>query len=142
MLDFVAELSKYAVRNVCRVLCNKVNSNTLGSYKLNHLLNLLNEYAWHIREEEMRLIEEENDYRLLLISHLRKFLKQLCHHPKKEDCIELGIVHKGCGIQNIYHTSSVYVMANPVHNVKVRFSEELISALILNWKNSSNDCAQ
>src|SRR4029079_15939057 len=70
VLDPVAELSEYDIRHVERVLADEVDADALGANQANDLLDLVLERLGAIGKEEVRLIEEEDQLRLLGISNL------------------------------------------------------------------------
>ncbi len=79
----------------------------------------------------MRLVEEENQLRLVDIADFRQFLEQLRQQPEQERRIELGIFHQLVRRQDIDDAAPLAVGAHEVVEVERGLAEEGIGALVL-----------
>ncbi len=77
MLHAVAHLGQHAFRHVKRVLGHEIDANALGTDELHGLLDLLQQSGRGIGKEQVRLIEKENELRLVRVAHFRQGLEQL-----------------------------------------------------------------
>ncbi|HMK23248.1 MAG TPA: hypothetical protein VK466_13005 [Terriglobales bacterium] len=74
MLHPVSELSQDDFGNVQGTLSDKVNAYALGPNQPNHLLDFLGKHRGQVIEQQMGLVEEEHQLRLLGIANLRQLL--------------------------------------------------------------------
>jgi hypothetical protein len=70
MLDAVAELGKHGFGHVERVLGDEIDADALGADQPDDLLDLLQQRLRRVVEQEVRLVEEEDQPRLLRIADL------------------------------------------------------------------------
>jgi hypothetical protein len=84
VLHAVAELRQHGVRHVERVLRHEIDADALGADQPHHLLDLLQQRLRRVGEQQMRLVEEEHQLRLVRIADLGHFLEQLRHQPQQE----------------------------------------------------------
>ena len=73
MLDAIAQLAGYTVWNIGRILCDKEDSDTLGTDEAHDEFNFFQEDLWCILEEDMGLIKEEDHLGLVQIAHLWQY---------------------------------------------------------------------
>ena len=84
MLHAVAKLPKHDVRHIDRVLRHEVNPDSLGPDQPDDLLNLALQRRRQIIEEQVRLVEEEDQFRLVEIARFRQFFVQLRQQPQQQ----------------------------------------------------------
>ena len=89
MLDAIAELAQHGLRHVERVLRHEIDADSLGSNEPHDLLDLVQQLLRRIGKEQMRLVEEENELRLVRIADFRQPLVQLGQEPQEHGRIEL-----------------------------------------------------
>ena len=71
VLDLISKLGKNSVRNILRILCNKVNANALRTDQLHYLFDLFKQGTVRSIKQHMSLIEEKDHLRLWKISCFR-----------------------------------------------------------------------
>ena len=96
VLDAVAHLGEHDVGHVERVLRDEVDADALRADQADDLLDLLEERLRRVVEEEMRLVEEEDQLRLLGIADLGQFLEQLRQQPQEERRVERAATASAC----------------------------------------------
>src|SRR5438309_11968077 len=89
MLDPVPKLAEHCLRHIDRVLRHKEDTDALRPDEPNYLLNSRLQDGWEIVEQQVGLVEEEDQLRLLRVADLRQLLKQLTHQPQQEGRIQL-----------------------------------------------------
>jgi hypothetical protein len=77
MLHAVAELARNGVGNVERVLGDEIDADALRADQAHDLLDFLQQRLRRVIEQEMRLVEEEDELRLVGIADLLKLFEQL-----------------------------------------------------------------
>ena len=92
VLDAVAELPEHGVGNVRRVLRHEIDADAFGSDQAHDLLDLLDQRGRRVREQEMRLVEEKDEPRLLGIANLRQPLEELGQHPEQKRRVQLRAI--------------------------------------------------
>ena len=75
MLDAVAQLAKHPVRHVDWVLRHEINAYSFGADQPHDLLDLVHQRLGRVVEQQMRLVEEEHEFRLRRIAGFRQFLE-------------------------------------------------------------------
>ena len=65
VLHAVAELRRHLVRHVERILGDEIDADALGADQPHHLLDLVEQRLGRVGEQEMRLVEEEHELRLV-----------------------------------------------------------------------------
>ena len=68
--------------NVDRVLRDEVYADAFGADEANDLLDFFEERGRCIVEQQMRLVEEECEFRLVLVADLRKQFEQFAEKPQ------------------------------------------------------------
>ena len=81
MLDAVAELGQNAIGNIERILGDEINADTFRAHELDHLLHLIDEPLGGVFEQQMCLIEEENEARLVDVSGFGKGFEDFGKKP-------------------------------------------------------------
>src|SRR6478609_929027 len=94
MLDAVAELSEHRLRDIERILRHEINADTLRADETHDLLDCAHELLWCIVEEEMRLVEKEDQFRLFGIADLRQLLEQFGEEPEQKRRVETRRGHE------------------------------------------------
>ena len=140
MLDAVSQLAQDAVGDVGRVLRDEVHADALASDQADHLLDLADQRGSGVREEGMRLIEEENELRELLVADFRHVRIDVGQQPEQESRIELRVEHQLVGGQHAHHAAAV-LDREEVLDVEGRLGEELLRALVLQGEQRALDGA-
>ena len=139
MLDLVSKLSQNAVRNILRILCNEIDTHTLGADQLHHLLDLLKENPGSGIKQKMRLVKEKYHLGLFSVPGLRQSFKQFGYHPQQKSGIHSRIVDQLLAVQNLDHTFSVAVCAKPVIDIECRLSKKIFCAFRFQGDDRSDD---
>ena len=139
VLDFVAELREDAVRDVRRVLGDEVDADTLRTDEFDDLLDLLEQFLGGVVEEHVRLIEEEDDLRLLGVADFGKGLIELGHHPQHEGGIHGRVVHELLAVEDVDLALAGRVGREPVVDVEGGLAEELVAAFGLERDDRADD---
>ena len=130
VLHAVAQLGQHLVRHVDRVLRDEIDADALGADQPHHLLDLVHQRLRRIVEQQMRLVEEEHQFRLRQVAGFRQFLKQLRQHPQQEGGVEPRALHQLVGDQNIDHAAAVAVGLHEILQRQRRLAEEFRAALV------------
>jgi hypothetical protein len=77
VLDTVPELAEHGVGHVRRALRDEIDPHALGSDEPHDLLDLLDQRRRRVREQQVRLVEEEHERRLVRIADFGQTLEQL-----------------------------------------------------------------
>ena len=88
VLHAVAQLGEHLVRHVDRVLRDEIDADALGADQADHLLDLVHQRLRRVVEQQMRLVEEEHQFRLRQVAGFRQLFKQLRQHPQQEGGVE------------------------------------------------------
>ena len=109
VLDPVAELAAYLVRHVDRILSYEIDADALGADQPHHLLDRLLKRLRRVPEQQMCLVEEKDERRLLGIAHLGQILEQLGEQPEQEGGVERGLVINLFRGENVHMAASGFV---------------------------------
>ena len=90
-----------AFGHVGRVLGDEVDADALGADQAHHPLHRLDQRRRRVVEQEMRLVEEEDELRLVEVADLRQLLEQLRHQPEEEGGVEARVVHQLVGGEDV-----------------------------------------
>ncbi len=131
MLHAVAELGEDRLRHVERVLGDEIDADALGTDEAHHLLDLLDQGLRRVLEQEMGLVEEEDELRLVDVADLGEFLEELRQQPQQEGRVELRARHQLVGGQQVDVAAPFPVGAHQVLQRQRRLAEELRAALVL-----------
>jgi hypothetical protein len=96
VLDAVAELAEHRLRHVERVLRDEVDADALGADQPHHLLDLVDQRRRRIVEQQVRLVEEEHQLRLVEVARFGQLLEQLGQQPEQEGRVQLRRVASAC----------------------------------------------
>ena len=84
----------------------------------------------------MRFVKEENKLRFFKVSGFRQIFIKFAQNPQKESCIKHWRLHKLICSKDVYNALSVRCL-HQIVNIEHRFTEELISALIFQYQQTS-----
>ena len=129
MLDAVGELREDVVGDVGGGLRHEEDADALRADELDDLNYLLHERLRRVREEEVRLVEEEYDARLFDVADLGELLEELRHQPEQERRIDGRAVDEAGAGQDVDISAPVEVRPHPVAYVEFRLAEEPLAAL-------------
>ena len=87
MLHAVAQLPQDVLRYVGGALRDEVDAHPLGTYQADDLFNLVHQRLAGVFEEHVRLVEEEDEPRKLLVAHLGQGAVELAHQPQQEGAV-------------------------------------------------------
>ncbi len=87
----------------------------------------------------MRLIEEEDQARLLRVADLGQLLEQFGQQPQQEGGVQARAVHQSRGVQHVHLAPAVQGCAHHVLQTQGRFAEEGLAALLLQLKQGPLD---
>ena len=135
MLDAIAQLRQDAVGNIGRILGDEIDADPLGPDQPHHLFDLLQQGARRVVEQQVGLIEEEDQTRLLRIPDLRQLFEQFRQQPQQEGRIQTRTVHQPGGIQHIDLAPAVQADADDVLQLQGRLAEEGRAPLLFQLKN-------
>ena len=136
MLDPVSELSENRFRNIHRVLCDEIDSDTLASDKTHDLLDLVDKSFRSLVEEHMSLIKEEDKLRKVHVTYFRKLGIELGKKPQEECRIKLRLQHELVCSKDIHHALALFALKKVVY-VERRLCKELVRTLVFKGKQCS-----
>src|ERR1700730_16809465 len=84
MLHPVSKLAQNDVRDIERILADEINPDAFRANQSHHLLDLLFHRRLDVSKEQVRFIEEENEFRLFGVANLGKSLKKLGEQPEEK----------------------------------------------------------
>ena len=128
MLDAIAKLPEHALRHIERILRHEVHADALRANQAHDLLDLLEQRLRRLVEQQMRLVEEEHQLRLLRVAHFRQVLEELREQPEQEGRIELRRAHQLLGGEDADDALSA-LHAHEIGELEHRLAEELRRAL-------------
>ena len=141
VLHAVAELSKYGVGYIQRILRHEINAHALGSDQPDHLLDLVEQRRRGVVEQQMRFVEEEHQFRFFRIADFGQFLEQFRQQPQQQRGIGLRRVHQLVGGEDVDHAPALFVGLHQVGDVERRLAEEMVAALFIDADQPALDCA-
>src|SRR5690606_20827875 len=128
-----------AVGNVDRVVGDEIDADALGADQADDLLDLLQQALGRVVEQQVRLVEEEDQARLLRVADLGQLLEQLAQQPQQEGGVQARAVHQPRGVQHIHLAPAVQGGAHHVLKSQGRFAEEGLAPLLLQLKQGALD---
>ena len=137
MLHPISQLAQDLIRNINRVLCDEVNAHTLRAYEPHNLLHFVSNDIRKIRKKQMRLIEKEDETRLLRIANLWKFLEEFRQQPQQEGGIELWRCNELVRGEDVDHTMAICIRLQQIIKIQRGLAEKLISALLFESKQAA-----
>ena len=141
VLHAVADLARDLVRNVDRILRHEEHAHALGPDQAHHRLDRVLKGLRRIVEQQVRLVEEEHQLRLVLVAHLGKRLEQLGEQPEQVGRIQLGAAHQPVGGEDIDETAPARIDAKQVVHLQRGFTEEAIRPLAFETQQAALDRA-
>ena len=133
MLHAVPQLTQNIGRNVRRALGDEPDAHALGTDEADYLLNLVREGLGRALEQHVGLVKEEHQLGQFHLPYLRQRGVQLREQPQQERRVQLGLQHEFVGRQHI-HDALAALALQEVVDVKVRFPEELVRALVFQFQ--------
>ena len=141
MLDLVAELAHHPIRDVARVLGHKEDPDPLGADQLDRLLDPLQKVPGSIVKKHVRLVEEEDQLRLVQVPGLGQHLVQLRQHIQKKRRIHIRIHDQLPAVQDRDHPAAAVLLQKVLH-VQSRLPEEPVRSLRLKRHDRAQDRRQ
>src|SRR5262249_37234983 len=137
VLHAIAELAEHDVRQVERVLSDEEDADPLRADQPYHLFDLLEQRLRRIAEQEMRLIEEEHELRLVEVANLRQVLEQLRQQPQQEGGVNARTLHEPVGSEDVDRAVASGIDHHEVGQLERRLAEEPITALLFQLQQSA-----
>ena len=107
VLHAVAELAEHGVGNVERVLRDEVHADALRADQPHDLLDLVEQRLRRVVEQQVRLVEEEHELRLVGVADLGQLLEQLRQQPQQERRVEPRRLHQLVGGEDVDDAAAV-----------------------------------
>jgi len=140
VLHTVAELGEHGVGNVERVLRDEVHAHAFAAHQAHDQFDPLDQCRWCVLEQQVGLVEEEHEFRLIQVAHLGQLFEQFGEHPQQERGVEPGSVHQLVGRENV-HDPLAGDRLHEIGDVEHRLAEELVAALFLDLQQAALDGA-
>jgi hypothetical protein len=141
VLDPVPELTEHHVRDVERVLADEVDADPLRPDQTDDLLNFFLQRHRRIAKEQVRLVEKEDQLRLLDIPYLRQRLKQLRQQPEQEGRVDDRRPHQPIRRQDVDRPATVLIDPDEVGQNQSRFAKEEVPARLFECQQTPLDRA-
>ena len=141
MLHPVAQLPQHVVGHIRRVLRDEEHAHTLGPDQAGDLFDLVHQHLRRAVEQQMRLVEEEYELRLVGVADLWQHLEQFRQQPQQEGRVKLGRAHQLVGGQDVDLPAPVGGQRHHVGQFQRRFAEQRIAALVLQHEQLTLDRA-
>ena len=110
MLNTQAELSQDIVRQIARRLGDEIHPDALGTNQPHHLLQALLQRLGRTLKEQVRLVEEQRQYRFVGVTALRQLFEQFGQQPQQEGCIHLGrLMNQAGGIEQVHAPATIAI---------------------------------
>ena len=129
VLHAVAQLACHFLGNIDGVLRHEIDAHALRTDQSHHSLDGVLQGVRRIVEQQVRLVEEEHQLRLLRVAHLRQAFEQFGQQPQQEGGIELGTAHQLFCRQHVHHAAPLLVDMQEIVDLQRRFAEEVVRAL-------------
>ena len=130
MLYTVAKLAQHGVRNVERILADEVHADALGAHQPDNLLDLFQQRAGRFVEEQVRFIEEEDEFGLVAVADLRQLFKEVGQEPQQERGIQARRVQQSISRQDVHNTVTGRIGLHEVIQVEHRLTKKHLGALL------------
>ena len=141
MLHPVAQLAQNGFRHIGGVLGDEINPHPLGPDQPRHLFHLGNQGFGGIGEQQMRLIKEEHQFRLVGVADLGQLLEQFRQQPQQEGGIKPGRGHQLVPRQNADAATPFGINRHQVGQLQRRFAEQPCPALVFQHQQTALDGA-
>ena len=139
MLDARTQLGEHLVGHVGGQLGAEEHPDPLGPDQLHGLFHLLQERLGGIGEQQVRLVEEEHQLRLVDVADLRQVGEQVGQHPHQEG----GEHHRASRLVTQFQqrddTAALSVDPQEIRGVDLRLTEERVTALGLEIDQGAKD---
>src|SRR5688500_14001106 len=130
MLQAFHQLAENINRIVIRILRDEVDAYSLGADQSHDLLNLLEKRLARVVEQEMRLIEEERELRLVQVSDFGEVVVQGGQHPQHERAEQSGLVLHIRQLEYADDSPAVAILLDEVFYLELRLAEKLFGSLL------------
>ena len=140
VLDAVAELGQDHVGDVVGELGHEEHADALGADEAHGLGDLVEELVAGVLEEQVGLVEEEDQLRLVEVAHLGQGLEELGQHPHEEGGEELRLGLDRGQLQAA-DDALVALDAQQIGDRELRLAEEGVAALALQLADRSQEHA-
>src|SRR5262249_27032158 len=124
------ELAQYPVRYVDRILGHEIDADTLRADQPDDLFDLVHQRLGRVVKQEMRLVEEEDEFWFRRVADLGQLLEQLGQHPEQEGRIQPRALHQLVGNENVDHAPAVTIGTHEILQRKRRFAEKSCPTLV------------
>ena len=131
VLDARAELAQHLGRQVLRVLGDEEDADALGADQPHGLGDRVEERVGGVVEQQVRLVEEEHELRLVEVAGLRQLLEQLGQQPHQRGREQLRLVLHARQLEARDHAAPVLRRPQQVGDRELRLAEELVPAALL-----------
>ncbi len=128
VLDAIAELAEHRLRHVERVLRDEVDADALRADQAHDLLDLVQQRLRRVGEQQMRLVEEEDELRLVAVADLGQPFVQLGEQPQQQRRIQLRRVEQLVRDEDVDHAVAAVAGLEEVVDVEHRLADELARA--------------
>jgi hypothetical protein len=131
MLDPVAELGEHRLGHVRRMLRDEEHADALRPDHADGSLDGLHEPLRRVVEEQVRLVEEEDEFRLLEVADLRQLLEELREEPHQHGREEPRLFLDGGKLEAGDDAAAVRRRPQEIRDLELRLAEELVAAAVL-----------
>ena len=128
VLDAIAELTEDVGRHVLRRLRHEEDADALRADEPHRLHRRLDERLARTLEQEVCLVEEEDEPRLVAVADLGQLLEELGDEPHENGRPEPRLVLHGRQLEARDHAAPVRVRSQEIGDVELRLAEELVAA--------------
>ena len=131
MLHPVAQLPKDILRHIRRVLGDEIDPHPLRPDQPRHLLHLGHQRLGRIVKQQMRLVKEEDELRLVRVAHLRQRLEQFRQQPQQEGRIKPRAVHQLVRRKDVDPPRPAAIHQHQIRQIQRRLPEQLRAPFVL-----------
>ncbi|MDT4849490.1 hypothetical protein FQZ97_836140 [compost metagenome] len=132
MLDAQAELGQHVIGQVTGRLGDEVDADAFRANQPHHLFQAFLQGFRGVGEQQVRLVEEQRQHRLVGIAALRQLLEQLGQQPQQEGRVDLRrLVHQAAGVEQMNAPTTVAIGLEDVLQLQRRLAEQGLGALLL-----------
>jgi hypothetical protein len=141
VLDARAELAEHAARHVRRRLRDEEHTDALRANHAHRPLDRLEKCLRRLVEEQVRLVEEEDELRLIEVADLRQLLEQLRHEPHQDGREQpRAVLYRG-ELEARDDTSAAGCVSQQVADLELRLAEELGAAAVFEFDQRAQEYA-
>ena len=131
MLHAVAQLAKHGIRDIRRILRDKIDADPFRADKTDHLLDFIQQYLRRIVKQQVGFVKEEHQLRFFEVAGFRQALVEFGEHPQQAGGVQLRHLIELFSAEDINHPFTAGIDTHPVLNIQHRFAEEVLCALLL-----------